>query len=114
MSKLNGKGPCRLTENDFGASHNLNGEPTSKRLRLYDDHVIVDYDLLTSTPPKHNHTISHAFGPFFNLFHPSVLRTTVFLIIIWWALNFGWYGLTLWLPTLFDKVPSCTPYIIIH
>lgn len=104
MSKLNGKGPCRLTENDFGASHNLNGEPTSKRLRLYDDHVIVDYDLLTSTPPKHNHTISHAFGPFFNLFHPSVLRTTVFLIIIWWALNFGWYGLTLWLPTLFDKV----------
>ncbi|KAL6070224.1 Synaptic vesicle glycoprotein 2A [Balamuthia mandrillaris] len=37
------------------------------------------------------------------LFHPSIARTTVLQMIIWFTLSFGWYGLILWIPSLFEK-----------
>lgn len=36
-----------------------------------------------------------------HLFHPSLKRTTVLLTVSWFTLSFGWYGLILWIPTLF-------------
>jgi len=41
--------------------------------------------------------------PFWMLFHPKILRVTVLMCVIWWSLSFGWYGLILWIPELFDK-----------
>ena len=36
------------------------------------------------------------------LFNPSLRRTTISLIVVWFGLSFGWYGLILWIPTLFE------------
>jgi MFS transporter, VNT family, synaptic vesicle glycoprotein 2 len=33
--------------------------------------------------------------------HPSIRRTSVLLLVCWFTLSFGWYGLVLWIPTLF-------------
>jgi len=38
------------------------------------------------------------------VFHPTLLRTTVLLVVAWATLSFGWYGLNIWIPTLLDKV----------
>lgn len=35
------------------------------------------------------------------LFAPPLRRSTALLSVIWFALSFGWYGLILWVPTLF-------------
>lgn len=35
--------------------------------------------------------------------HPSIRRTSLLLIVCWFTLSFGWYGLILWIPTLFAK-----------
>ncbi len=37
------------------------------------------------------------------LFLPSLRRTTVLLCITWFGLSFGWYGLNVWLPSLFKE-----------
>ena len=37
------------------------------------------------------------------LLRPPLRRTTLLLMGVWAAINFGWYGLLLWLPSLFDK-----------
>eukprot|EP01097_Dermamoeba_algensis_P002257 TRINITY_DN1900_c0_g2_i1.p1 TRINITY_DN1900_c0_g2~~TRINITY_DN1900_c0_g2_i1.p1 ORF type:complete len:613 (-),score=96.30 TRINITY_DN1900_c0_g2_i1:737-2575(-) len=37
------------------------------------------------------------------LFHPDLLRVTVLLCLVWFTLNFGWYGLVSWTPTLFHN-----------
>ncbi|KNC48400.1 major facilitator superfamily transporter [Thecamonas trahens ATCC 50062] len=36
------------------------------------------------------------------LLDPALRRTTISLAIVWFGLSFGWYGLILWIPTLFD------------
>lgn len=38
-----------------------------------------------------------------DFFDPSLRRTSVLLLIVWFALSFGWYGLTLWIPSLFNE-----------
>jgi VNT family MFS transporter (synaptic vesicle glycoprotein 2) len=38
------------------------------------------------------------------LFSPSLRLLTVLLMIIWFTLSFGSYGLAVWMPTLFNKV----------
>jgi putative MFS transporter len=38
------------------------------------------------------------------LFLPSLRRTTTLLGVAWFGLSFGWYGLNVWLPTLFAKM----------
>jgi hypothetical protein len=40
------------------------------------------------------------------VFHPTLLRTTVLLVVTWATLSFGWYGLNIWIPTLLDKVKA--------
>jgi MFS family permease len=35
--------------------------------------------------------------------HSSLRRTSHLLIAIWFTLSFGWYGLILWIPELFEK-----------
>lgn len=42
--------------------------------------------------------------PVSKLFHPRIRRTSVLLMISWFTLSFGWYGLILWIPSLFNKV----------
>ena len=37
------------------------------------------------------------------LFLPSLRRTTTLLCITWFGLSFGWYGLNVWLPSLFKE-----------
>lgn len=34
---------------------------------------------------------------------PSLRRTSLLLLAAWFALSFGWYGLVLWIPTLFKQ-----------
>ncbi|KAJ9440384.1 Organic cation/carnitine transporter 7 [Diplonema papillatum] len=36
------------------------------------------------------------------LFAPKHKRTTLLLLVAWFALSFGWYGIILWIPKLFD------------
>jgi MFS transporter, VNT family, synaptic vesicle glycoprotein 2 len=38
------------------------------------------------------------------LMHPNQRRITILLCLTWWAISFGWYGLTVWIPSLFDKL----------
>lgn len=45
--------------------------------------------------------------PFMKLFHPNIRWTTILLMVVWFSLSFGWYGLILWIPSLFKKVCSC-------
>ena len=40
-------------------------------------------------------------GPMREMFSQEHLRTTMLLSYVWFALSFGWYGLILWIPTLF-------------
>lgn len=35
--------------------------------------------------------------------HPSIRRTSLLLVVCWFTLSFGWYGLILWIPTLFKQ-----------
>lgn len=35
------------------------------------------------------------------LFLPSLRRSTILLALVWFGLSFGWYGLNVWIPTLF-------------
>jgi len=37
------------------------------------------------------------------LFLPSLRRTTILLCATWFGLSFGWYGLNVWLPSLFKE-----------
>lgn len=41
--------------------------------------------------------------PLRNMFLPQNVRTTLILSFVWFALSFGWYGLILWVPTLFKQ-----------
>ena len=38
------------------------------------------------------------------MFRGGLKRTSVLLVIVWFALSFGWYGLILWIPTLFQNI----------
>lgn len=38
-----------------------------------------------------------------DFFHPALRRTSVLLMVVWFSLSFGWYGLILWIPTLFKE-----------
>ena len=44
--------------------------------------------------------------PFMKLFHPSIRKDTILLCVIWFTLSFGWYGLILWIPSLFQQVST--------
>ena len=37
------------------------------------------------------------------LLRPPLRKTTLLLMGVWAAINFGWYGLLLWLPSLFER-----------
>ncbi len=41
--------------------------------------------------------------PIKEFFAPQLRRTSVLLMVIWFALSLGWYGLTLWIPTIFHE-----------
>ncbi len=41
------------------------------------------------------------FRPVRDFFSPPHARTSWLLMIVWFCLSFGWYGLILWIPTLF-------------
>jgi VNT family MFS transporter (synaptic vesicle glycoprotein 2) len=45
-----------------------------------------------------------ALGKFKDFWHPSLRKTSSLLLVIWFALSFGWYGLVLWIPSLFQQV----------
>lgn len=92
---------------------------SEKRLRLGGERVIVDAhyvpgDFGGEGATRGRDTLAYGrprridracgLGPLLDLFHPAIVRTTTLLVVVWWALNFGWFGLTLWLPTLFTKV----------
>jgi hypothetical protein len=131
ISKANGKGPCQITEDDLLREQEKSSddeddnnamppspedEPSTgpqrhhvKGERVVDDQYFADGQtgaraVTTSGVRVRPFTNPRMLGPLFDLFHPSIIRTTVLLTVVWWALNFGWYGLTLWLPTLFTKV----------
>eukprot|EP01060_Flectonema_neradi_P040107 TRINITY_DN9034_c0_g1_i1.p1 TRINITY_DN9034_c0_g1~~TRINITY_DN9034_c0_g1_i1.p1 ORF type:complete len:547 (+),score=66.38 TRINITY_DN9034_c0_g1_i1:151-1641(+) len=38
-----------------------------------------------------------------NLFSKRMVRTTSLLLVVWFTLSFGWYGIILWVPKLFDR-----------
>ena len=46
---------------------------------------------------------AQALQPLGEFFAPSLLRTSLLLMIVWFALSLGWYGLTLWIPTIFAE-----------
>ncbi|ELR16663.1 transporter, major facilitator subfamily protein [Acanthamoeba castellanii str. Neff] len=128
ISRTNGKGPCRLTEDDLLRQEKADPDTddageyaddevavasphVEKRLRVKEERVVHDHHFeptsassSSSARRKQRTTPKALLAPLYDLLHPSIARTTVLLTIIWWALNFGWYGLTLWLPTLFAKV----------
>jgi MFS family permease len=37
------------------------------------------------------------------LFHPSLLRATICMLVVWLILSLAWYGLGVWLPTLYKS-----------
>lgn len=126
ISRTNGKGPCRLTEDDLLRQEKVDPDTddageyaedevamasphVEKRLRVKEERVAHEHrfesaSASSSTRRKQRTTPKTLLAPLYDLLHPSIARTTVLLTVIWWALNFGWYGLTLWLPTLFSKV----------
>jgi hypothetical protein len=128
ISKTNGKGPCRITEEDlmrhdkssgdggddyerdettFYADDNATSLRAETRLRVREERAALGAS--TNTRKQKPSLGKQLLTPLYDLLHPSIIRTTVLLTVIWWALNFGWYGLTLWLPTLFSKVGSIIP-----
>jgi hypothetical protein len=46
---------------------------------------------------------AQALQPLGEFFAPSLLRTSLLLMVVWFALSLGWYGLTLWIPTIFAE-----------
>lgn len=44
-----------------------------------------------------------AMTPVREFFSPSLLRTSLLLMAVWFCLSLGWYGLTLWIPTIFHE-----------
>lgn len=43
------------------------------------------------------------FGPIESFFNLQFRKTAVLLMIVWFSISFGWYGLILWIPTLFQS-----------
>lgn len=41
--------------------------------------------------------------PLSAFFSPGIRRTSILLMVIWFSLSLGWYGLTLWIPTIFHE-----------
>jgi len=41
--------------------------------------------------------------PLKEFFNKKLFRTSLLLMIIWFTLSLGWYGLTLWIPTIFHE-----------
>lgn len=42
-------------------------------------------------------------GPIMSFFSPELRRTSILLMVVWFTLSLGWYGLTLWIPTIFAE-----------
>jgi MFS family permease len=49
--------------------------------------------------------------PILSFFSPELRRTSILLMIVWFTLSLGWYGLTLWIPTIFAETDvALDPY----
>lgn len=94
MSKTNGKGSCQITEEELMRDQQKDSDDEEEHISVISDGTFIA-KLARRWP---------IIAPMMDLFHPSIKRTTILMVIVWWALNFGWYGLTLWLPSLFSKV----------
>ena len=44
------------------------------------------------------------------LFVPSIRRSTICLTLVFWSLNYGWYGLTMWIPAIMDQLGNMNIY----
>ena len=75
---------------------------------LYAQYPLRDNDsetALTNQIQSQSHSMwEEFFQATRKLYHPSMLRTTVPLQLVWWALSFGTYGLYTWINTLFEQV----------
>lgn len=51
-------------------------------------------------------------GPILSFFSPELRRTSILLMVVWFSLSLGWYGLTLWIPTIFAETDvALDPYL---
>jgi len=72
-------------------------------------HMVMNCNLVTekaegkpedSAEPEGHSSASHVL----KLFSPRLRFTTAMLAVMVCSINFGWYGLVLWMPSLFEKV----------